>query len=374
MSYDIDSISVKSEELQSKMIVILNNMSNYTIIENSERYFYMENLKFIYDEVSRLNDEIHTLLSKNSVFLKNNLLFDHLISIYNEHDEWLKTIETLTYSLDKKITFSRLKKLSLHMLKIDGEYYYEDFPNLHYMKKYMINDDISFILINNHTSQHDKVDFIDISILRTLFLLYKNSIFRVRNKHIFKYLSLNDSENITKKQQDFISSRLKKLENIEIIVDNRILNKVYKEKFIYFLKLDENDILILKKPVIFELSKKYNRCENLDANAVLCPISMTTTGLITKEYLVYKMLLRGNKFNRLYFNDIYSELNIHTFQKKKKIRDIIIKILEYWKNINIIKKFRIHTENNHYIYIDYQLLSVERFLFRNNQQNNFLWV
>ena len=50
------------------------------------------------------------------------------------------------------------------------------------------------------------------------------------------------------------------------------------------------------------------------------------------------------------FSDIYSDLKSNSIQNNKRIRDFIVRMLEYWKKNNYIKDYNIVTKNNIYIY------------------------
>lgn len=54
---------------------------------------------------------------------------------------------------------------------------------------------------------------------------------------------------------------------------------------------------------------------------------------------------------KIYFEEIYIHLGITSIQQKKKNREIIIRILDYWKKFGYIDDYSINFNYDNYPYI-----------------------
>lgn len=82
---------------------------------------------------------------------------------------------------------------------------------------------------------------------------------------------------------------------------------------------------------------------------------MTKTSLMVKEYLIYKIILMGDKSGELYFSKIYSDFNCNNPQQSSKIRYFVINILKYWKSEKILNDFDIILSDGKYISLTFSI-------------------
>lgn len=75
---------------------------------------------------------------------------------------------------------------------------------------------------------------------------------------------------------------------------------------------------------------------------------MTDLNIAIREYLIYQLVNIGEG-NDIFFEDFYSNIKITDTQMKKKSREVVIRILEYWKNNNLIYNYSINKIQNKYI-------------------------
>ena len=108
--------------------------------------------------------------------------------------------------------------------------------------------------------------------------------------------------------------------------------------------------LIVKEPLIYRLAKSYNMYTSIDSRIYYTETSVTTLNILIKEYLIYRIFINTNSSITIVFSDIYSDLKSNSNQNNKRIRDFIVRMLEYWKKNYYIKDYNIFTKNNIYIY------------------------
>ena len=75
---------------------------------------------------------------------------------------------------------------------------------------------------------------------------------------------------------------------------------------------------------------------------------MTDLNIAIREYLIYQLVNIGEG-NDIFFEDFYSNIKITDTQMKKKSREVVNRILEYWKNNNLIYNYSINKIQNKYI-------------------------
>lgn len=112
----------------------------------------------------------------------------------------------------------------------------------------------------------------------------------------------------------------------------------------------KNLYLIVKEPLIYRLAKYYNLYTSIDSRIYYTETSVTNLNILIKEYLIYRIFINTNSSITIVFSDIYSDLKSNSNQNNKRIRDFIIRMLEYWRKNNYIKDYNIVTKNNIYIY------------------------
>ena len=152
-----------------------------------------------------------------------------------------------------------------------------------------------------------------------------------------------------------VSNSINKLNSLQIIIEDHKLKKIYKENLLYLLEVSSDKFLILKVPLVFKLCELYNETISIKKNIFTCPISMTKTSLMVKEYLIYKIILLGHESGEIYFSKIYSDFNSNNPQQNSKIRYFVINILKYWKSEKILNDFDINLSDGKYISLTYYL-------------------
>lgn len=156
---------------------------------------------------------------------------------------------------------------------------------------------------------------------------------------------------VTKKQEYLIKQSFEKIKNFKICIYDKDLNSITIENLIYTMYFSQKDLyLIVKEPLIYRLAKSYNMYTSIDSRIYYTETSVTTLNILIKEYLIYRIFINTNSSITIVFSDIYSDLKSNSNQNNKRIRDFIVRMLEYWKKNNYIKDYNIFTKNNIYIY------------------------
>lgn len=156
---------------------------------------------------------------------------------------------------------------------------------------------------------------------------------------------------VTKKQEYLIKQSFEKIKNFKICIYDKDLNSITIENLIYTMYFSHKDLyLIVKEPLIYRLAKSYNMYTSIDSRIYYTETSVTTLNILIKEYLIYRIFINTNSSITIVFSDIYSDLKSNSNQNNKRIRDFIVRMLEYWKKNDYIKDYNIFTKNNIYIY------------------------
>ena len=155
---------------------------------------------------------------------------------------------------------------------------------------------------------------------------------------------------VTKKQEYLIKQSFEKIKNFKICIYDKDLNSITIENLIYTMYFSHKDLyLIVKEPLIYRLAKSYNMYTSIDSRIYYTETSVTTLNILIKEYLIYRIFINTNSSITIVFSDIYSDLKSNSNQNNKRIRDFIVRMLEYCKKNNYIKDYNIVTKNNIYI-------------------------
>lgn len=316
-------------DLKKKLIEFIDELNTYdNLLRNS------------IDEIYKLNNS-------------NTSTIEFITHSLQNHKSWKDNIEKFIFIIDNDI--SNIKNRipstnSIYRMKYHSNGVNNDFPYIYCYKTYIINNNLSITLLpKNSVNFEIKLDLFDILILRTIFVFYINGIFRLSYICINKYIASNNKKIVTDNQISLLKKTIKKLENIDILVSDNISNKTHKERLIYMLEIDNESFLILKKSYIYDFLKENNLYIKLDNNISMCPISITKNNIILREYLINKIII-NNKI-KIYFEEIYIHLGITSIQQKKKNREIIIRILDYWKKFGYIDDYSINFNYDNYPYI-----------------------
>ena len=354
-AYFVDPLMCKKNKLLSLMEKITN------------KDFYSE--KFITDfkcisncflnDIAELDKSIlHHIDNYDNDFLTYNPNdLNYFVNLYNEHKLWetsiKKSLAILQCSSEYELSKIPVSEAIIR-LNIKNEGIRSDFPNLKIFKKYNIGNSISFIFFCKNNT-FNELDLLDISILRTINTFYNNESYCISYSNVYKCLTQNNSKVVTNNQKMLVSNSINKLNSLQIIIEDHKLKKIYKENLLYLLEVSSDKFLILKVPLVFKLCELYNETISIKKNIFTCPISMTKTSLMVKEYLIYKIILLGHESGEIYFSKIYSDFNSNNPQQNSKIRYFVINILKYWKSEKILNDFDINLSDGKYISLTYYL-------------------
>ena len=111
---------------------------------------------------------------------------------------------------------------------------------------------------------------------------------------------------------------------------------------------NEYGFVVFQEIPIYSFSIEHNLYTKLNYKFFGCPVSMTDLNIAIREYLIYQLVNIGEG-NDIFFEDFYSNIKITDTQMKKKSREVVIRILEYWKNNNLIYNYSINKIQNKYI-------------------------
>ena len=282
--------------------------------------------------------------------------FDYLINLYNEHKAWHQSAKKLIKILEcnSKNSYKKNSINSVVYLNFVDKRKVINFQGLKLFKKYNVGKFLSFTFISE-IEDIDNIGIFDISLLRAIHMLYNNDYNCVNFKDLFRFVTNSTSRTITDIQENLVLRSLTKLENVQIVIEDHNLKKVYKENLLYLLRDSSDTVLILKLPILFILSELYDETIHLKRAIFTCPISTSKTSFLIKEYLIYRVMLSIKSNGELYFNNIYSDLDSKTPQDHKKIRQFTYRIFEYWKSEGFVEDFSINKYDGKYISLKYKV-------------------
>ncbi len=118
-------------------------------------------------------------------------------------------------------------------------------------------------------------------------------------------------------------------------------------------------------PALYEYAKKVRQIVSVQQEVLKIPELSNTDDIIAiKTYLAYRIELMKNKRNRvksdkILFDTVFEECQIefHSNEKKerKRKREIICKILDYWVTTNYIAWYELIKENGKYTKVQISL-------------------
>ncbi|MDY6232409.1 hypothetical protein [Peptostreptococcus porci] len=296
-------------------------------------------------------------ISKCIIDISNNPespteVVSYLSCILNKHRIWKRNLKNINYvfeNLDNIYNVKMPKYKSVHYLKFSSTELINDFPNMYYYKNYDVNKILSTTIMPNDlsTDTSDGINSFDLLILRAIFSFYDNNIFAISYKNLSRYISFSDSYIITNNLLKKVKSSVRKLLNTNVLIRDNLYNHIYVEKLIYAID-NEYGFVVFQEIPIYSFSIEHNLYTKLNYKFFDCPVSMTDLNIAIREYLIYQLVNIGEG-NDIFFEDFYSNIKITDTQMKKKSREVIIRILEYWKNNNLIYNYSINKIQNKYI-------------------------
>nr|WP_314278625.1 hypothetical protein [uncultured Peptostreptococcus sp.] len=314
------------------------------------------------DELFQFSSDIYTFdlllcecIEELNSNMYNHILLNLLIETYECHFNWSISINKfikIIINLEESSIYNIPKLTVLPRLNIDISDINVDFPYFLSFKKYTLNNNISFEFIpKKNLASCEHLNLVDICVLRSLHTLFINNVYSFNFKTLFKFMTYTTSRVVTKKQENLIKQSFEKIKNFKICIYNKDLNSTTVENLIYTIHFSHKNLhLILKDPLIYRLAKSYNLYTSIDSKIYYTETSITSLSILIKEYLIYRIFINTNSFINIIFSDIYSDLKSNSIQNNKRIRDFIIRMLEYWRKNNYIKDYNIVTKNNIYIY------------------------
>ena len=369
---DYSNNSVLNSEAKNKLLKLEDPLMNErnslisdlikTISQRPKDEVILEELSAKIDNFSKNIKHLNKILisiinnENSNVLVYNGGTFDYIINLYNEHQAWHQSAKKLIKILEcnSKNSYKKNSINSVVYLNFVDKRKVINFQGLKLFKKYNVGKFLSFTFISE-IEDIDNIGIFDISLLIAIHMLYNNDYNCVNFKDLFRFVTNSTSRTITDIQENLVLRSLTKLENVQIVIEDHNLKKVYKENLLYLLRDSSDTVLILKLPILFILSELYDETIHLKRAIFTCPISTSKTSFLIKEYLIYRVMLSMKSNGELYFNNIYSDLDSKTSQDHKKIRQFTYRIFEYWKSEGFVEDFSINKHDGKYISLKYKV-------------------
>ncbi|EKX88350.1 Uncharacterised protein [Peptostreptococcus anaerobius] len=346
------------DPLLCKRAILLEKLIDIDISNNNPDFIsnFLKELNNFLLEINSIDVNINNTINKIiSSFPEYTRAVVSLSTIIKSHEYWRKSIVKLIFMLKEHKTIKAKMfnfKKPVSRINLNTLQFSNDYPYIYLYKSYKINHNLNLLFITkefNDSIFDFNIDIFDLLILRSINDFYTNNIFRFNYTSLFKYISTNCSNIVTNKQVSDIKKSISKLRNINIILDYKLTNQIYKEQLLYLTEIDESSFLILRDSFLYRLATDLDLYYKFDFNIIDMPISMTKRNLSLREYLIHKILLNDSKFIKLNFDTIYFDFKVDSNQSKKSIRDTITKILEYWLSIKILEFYNFKMINHQYI-------------------------
>lgn len=146
-----------------------------------------------------------------------------------------------------------------------------------------------------------------------------------------------------KKSQYQVTDNLIHLQGVSYIVNGKVIEQAYK---------------IMAIPVLYKYAKEVGQIVSIRQEVLRIPcVSNTEDNIVIKNYLAYRIELMKNKRNKIksdkiLFDKIFEEAQIefHNNEKveRKRKRDVICKILNYWIETKYISWYEITKDHGKY--------------------------
>lgn len=223
-------------------------------------------------------------------------------------------------------------------------------------------------------------------ILNSIYSFYRSGNILFTSRNILQHIFGNVSDHFQSELVEFIEKHLDELKYMRISMDlrdkygNEATVNVHGEKYRPVV-LEENllDITILKmKSVknskilkvyrinnlspIFKYSEKLKQITSWQTALMKVPFRKTMQNAILCNYLLAKISLIRNSSNKyrnngILFQTIFKDLNLdaNTRDKKKKIRDNIRKMFDFWLNIGLLKSYKLEKKGTQFYKISFSV-------------------
>ncbi|WP_101774038.1 hypothetical protein [Peptostreptococcus faecalis] len=347
---------------KNKLLLELGAITNKKILNNEYKYInaFCHNLALFYENLKKFDEKIVKLINilDNDCNYRNQNYLDFLTSLYTRHYYWkeraCKTIDIFNnegISLEEKCL--KINKITFSVSLIDTIIFHK----LDFFKKnqvYGVNNMESYYFCSNDNKLISAgLNLYDIAIYRTICTIYDCGFNIISNNMIVKVLSGKKNNKLEKLQKDDISKSITRIKNTSITIIDKNGNKIVKENLIYLLE-KKNIIKILRDPILYRIGKFEFKTIKVPIEVMETPNSFTKTNIIIKEFLIFEILYsEWDKANtiRINIDKIYNILNSKSSQLRKKIRNHIINILCYWKDINYISDYYLEKHHNKFTHI-----------------------
>lgn len=130
-------------------------------------------------------------------------------------------------------------------------------------------------------------------------------------------------------------------------------------------KVVEQAFKLMTVPVLYKYAQKVGQIVSIDQDVIRIPnLSNTEDNIAIKNYLAYRIELMKNKrnrvkSNRILFDKVFEETQIefHSNEKveRKRKREAICKILDYWITIKYISRYEVLKEHGKYVSVQISL-------------------
>ncbi|MEG0478919.1 hypothetical protein [Peptostreptococcus sp.] len=306
----------------------------------------------------------------------------YLLEIYSTHNMWKKRITHTLSSIDNNFSIM-VPKENNEIVIFSNDCVGKMLLNKmdFFEKYYPISSEYNFIdwimlSVNCELKDITKLSIYDLGVFRAICRIYELGNNMMTYKMILHELTGVKSKSPRKNQIDDIKNSIEKMSLIDITVCLSKKNifcadkkEIIKEKLIYNISKSgeffingnysqTSGIKLFRYPLLYRMLDDYYKINRLSSKIIEVPISSTRTNIEVKEYLLYKIensKYKKNKKDRISFEEIYKDLEVKVSSQKRKTRNAIMSILNYWVEVRYIKSFNTIKNKNRYMEITIEL-------------------
>ncbi|WP_101774086.1 hypothetical protein [Peptostreptococcus faecalis] len=324
---------------------------------------------------------LYTIHKLNMNFFYKKDTIQYLMEVYKTHDSWRKRVFQTLDTLNDRDSLIKINTTKINSLfALNSSVNKMIFSGINLFEKHQVEtaeeDFASSVILSSDKDIFisSKFNLYDFGVLRAICTLYESGLSSMTYKMILHALTGFKSRSPYQGQIDDIKYSINKMSMTEVTLYLKDPSKsafyndnVVKENLLYILFEDNNFVVngqssksegirILREPILYRISKEYSKIEPLDATIIRAPISSTKKNIIIKEYMLHVIKLielstdnsEKDVSTEINLVTVYDDLNADTTQEKKKIRDTIVEILDYWVKIKYIKNYNLVKEKNKY--------------------------
>ncbi|WP_101773836.1 hypothetical protein [Peptostreptococcus faecalis] len=363
---------------------LLNNLDEIVSYQNIHKKEYEKVIKGFKNRLTNFSDELEQFDYKIEKIIHDFSNIDnaeeginYLLDIHKEHKTWRKRIVQTLNIIDNIESTSINTNRVNEIISSNDAVSERIFKEINFFEKYRIENKKSFadyVILSSkeHLISSEKLNFYDLAVYRAICTLFEHGHQLMTYKMILHSLSGSKTKTPKQSQLNDIEKSVVKMKNAMITIylkENSYNNEnnILREKLLY-VQIDRNDytingnksttrvVKLLREPILFRLAKKYLKADTMSIDIIKVPISSTKANIEIKEYMIRKMArlisnsreTDDSRYKNIFFESIYNDLKANNASRKKKVREVILKILHYWIEVKYIKSFYITRKNHIY--------------------------